>query len=100
VRIRGNNQAILFIADSEARQRNPQAFVPWTNEEEEEIQRRHVAGDSIQSIARARKRSPRAIELRVQQLGALRPTRPDSRRTSSGALDAVGTLRPTSDWVA
>ena len=57
---------------AQARTRNPQAFAPWTREEEEEIRRRHASGESIQSIARARRRSPRAIELRLQRLGVLR----------------------------
>ena len=54
-----------------ARQRNAQAFAPWTREEEEEIRRRHQAGESIETIARARKRSPRAVQLRLQRLGVL-----------------------------
>lgn len=54
-----------------ARQRNPQAFAPWTTEEEQEIRRRHESGESIQAIARAHKRSPRAIELPLQRLGVL-----------------------------
>ena len=54
-----------------ARQRNPQAFTPWTREEEDEVRRRHESGESLESIARARKRSPRAIELRLQRLGVL-----------------------------
>ena len=56
---------------AQARQRNPQAFAPWTQEEEAEIRKRFESGESIQSIAKARKRSPRAIELRLQQLGVL-----------------------------
>ena len=58
---------------AQARQRNPQAFAPWTKEEEEEIRRRHATGESIQTIASARRRSPRAIELRLQRLGVLPP---------------------------
>ncbi len=58
---------------AQARQRNPQAFTPWTREEEEEIRRRHAGGESIQTIARAHRRSPRAIELRLQRLGVLPP---------------------------
>jgi hypothetical protein len=54
-----------------ARQSNPKAFAPWTREEEEDIRRRYEAGENIQMIARARKRSPRAIELRLQRLGLL-----------------------------
>ena len=46
---------------AQARQRNAQAFAPWTRDEEQEIRRRHEAGESIPAIARARKRSPRAI---------------------------------------
>jgi len=56
---------------SQARQRNPQAFAPWTTDEEQEVRRRYESGESIESIARSRKRSPRAIELRLQRLGAL-----------------------------
>jgi hypothetical protein len=54
---------------AQARQRNPQAFEPWTKEEEQQVRRRYEAGESIQAIARAHKRSPRAIELRLERLG-------------------------------
>jgi hypothetical protein len=57
----------------QARQRNAQAFAPWTKDEEREIRRRHEAGESLQSIARAHKRSPRAIQLRLQRMGVLPP---------------------------
>lgn len=58
---------------AQSRQRNPQAFAPWTKDEEEEIRRRHADGESIPTIASARQRSPRAIELRLQRLGVLPP---------------------------
>jgi hypothetical protein len=50
---------------------HPQAFAPWTPQEEEEIRREHEAGEPIEAIARRHKRSPRAIELRLQRLGVL-----------------------------
>jgi hypothetical protein len=50
---------------------NDKTFMPWTKDEEQEIRRRYEAGEEIQSIARAPKRSPRAIELRLQRLGVL-----------------------------
>jgi hypothetical protein len=56
-----------------ARQRNPQAFAPWTPEEEQKVRKRHESGESIPAIARAHKRSPRAIELRLQRMGVLHP---------------------------
>lgn len=55
----------------QARQRNPNAFAPWTREEEQEIRRQFEAGEPIASIARSHKRSPRAIELRLQRMGAM-----------------------------
>jgi len=58
---------------AQARQRNPQAFAPWSKEEEQEVIKRHQAGESVQAIARQHKRSPRAIELRLQRLGILPP---------------------------
>ena len=57
-----------------ARTRNAQAFAPWTKEEEKEVLRRYKSGESIEAIAKARKRSARAIELRLQRLGALSPS--------------------------
>lgn len=54
---------------AKARTRNAQAFAPWSRAEEQEIARRYKAGDSIEIIARDQKRSPRAIELRLQKLG-------------------------------
>jgi hypothetical protein len=56
---------------AKARQRNPQAFAPWTKEEEQEVAKRYRAGESVEAIARSRKRSPRAIELRLQRLGLM-----------------------------
>ena len=56
---------------AKARQRNPQAFAPWSKEEEQEVAKRYRAGESVEAIARARKRSPRAIELRLQRLGLM-----------------------------
>jgi hypothetical protein len=58
---------------AKARQRNAQAFAPWTKEEEQAMRGRCEAGESVEAIARAHKRSPRAIELRLQRLG-LMPT--------------------------
>lgn len=54
---------------AKARSRNAQAFTPWSKAEEQEIARRYKAGDGIEAIARDQKRSPRAIELRLQKLG-------------------------------
>jgi hypothetical protein len=56
---------------AKARQRNPHAFAPWTKEEEQAMRRRYEAGESVEAIARAHKRSPRAIELRLQRLGLI-----------------------------
>jgi hypothetical protein len=55
----------------QARQRNPNAFALWTREEEQDIRRRFEAGEPIAAIARAHKRSARAIELRLQRMGAM-----------------------------
>ena len=55
----------------QARQRNPNAFAPWTREEEQDIRRRFEAGEPIAAIARLHKRSARAIELRLQRMGAM-----------------------------
>jgi len=59
---------------AEARQRNAQAFAPWTRDEEDDVRRLYEAGKTIEAIARIRKRSPRAIELRLQRLGLLPPS--------------------------
>jgi hypothetical protein len=71
---RGKPRAVTSVGEQErdvviaqARQRNLQAFAAWTKDEEQEVRRRYEAGDSIQTIARDHKRSPRAIELRLQQ---------------------------------
>jgi hypothetical protein len=61
---------------AKARERNPQAFAPWTKAEESEVARRFHAGDSIDAIARAHKRSPRAIELRLERLGLVEKREP------------------------
>jgi hypothetical protein len=56
---------------AETRRRNAQAFAPWTDEEEQDVRRLYEAGKTIDAIARMQKRSPRAIELRLQRLGLL-----------------------------
>jgi len=56
---------------AQARERNAQAFAPWTEDEEQQVSRRYEAGETIQAIARDHKRSPRAIELRLQRMGIL-----------------------------
>jgi hypothetical protein len=61
---------------AQARERNAQAFAPWSKQEEEEVKRRFERGETVQHIARAHKRSPRAIELRLQRLGLLSPPAP------------------------
>jgi hypothetical protein len=58
---------------AQARQKNPLAFAPWTEDEERQVAKRHKAGESVEAIARAHKRSPRAIGLRLQRLGLLPP---------------------------
>jgi hypothetical protein len=61
------HDTIFFIP----RQKNPQAFAPWTPEEEQKINKRFQAAETPQAIARAHKRSPRAMKLRLQRLGLL-----------------------------
>jgi DNA-binding NarL/FixJ family response regulator len=58
---------------AQAREKNAQAFAPWTKQEEQEVKRRFERGENVQHIARAHKRSPRAIELRLQRLAVLPP---------------------------
>jgi hypothetical protein len=67
----GGRDAEAEAVVAQARTRNPQVFAPWTREEEQELRRRHAAGESLEAIARAHNRSPRAIELRLQRLGVL-----------------------------
>jgi hypothetical protein len=58
---------------AQTRERNPQAFAPWTKQEDQEVKRRFEQVEKMQHIARAHQRSPRAIELRLQRLGLLPP---------------------------
>jgi hypothetical protein len=60
---------------AQARDKNAHAFAQWTKKEEQEIRRRFEQGENPQQIARAHKRAPRAIELRLQRLGLLSPAR-------------------------
>jgi DNA-binding NarL/FixJ family response regulator len=73
---------VCRLVIAQAREKNAQAFAPWTKQEEQEVKRRFEQGESLQHIARTQKRSPRAIELRLQRLGLLPPA-------SEIALDAV-----------
>jgi hypothetical protein len=52
-----------------ARGRNAKAFEPWTGPEESDVRRQFEAGETVQSIARAHNRSPKAIQMRLERLG-------------------------------
>jgi hypothetical protein len=56
-----------------ARGKNAKAFEPWSRPQEEDVRRRFQAGESIDAIARAHNRSPKAIQMRLERLGALPP---------------------------
>jgi hypothetical protein len=56
-----------------ARARNPQAFAPWSKVEEQQVRKEYEEGRSVTQIAKEHKRSPRAIELRLQRLGVIPP---------------------------
>jgi hypothetical protein len=71
--VQGSREEEREAVVAQARQRNPQAFAPWTRDEEQQVRKRYEAGESIPAIARAHKRSPRAIELRLQRMGVLPP---------------------------
>jgi len=72
----GKSDAEREAVIAQARQRNPQAFAPWTKEEEQQVRQRYERGETVPAIARAHSRSPRAIELRLQKLGVLPPEPP------------------------
>ena len=72
----GKSDAKREAVIAQARQRNPQAFAPWTKEEEQQVRQRYERGETVPAIARAHSRSPRAIELRLQKLGVLPPEPP------------------------
>jgi len=54
-----------------ARNYNPNAFQPWTPEEEAEMIRSYQRGESPEAIGKRLKRSRRAIEMRLKKLGHL-----------------------------
>jgi len=54
-----------------ARARNPNAFLPWSADEERDVSRRFEAGESPSEIAQAIGRSRGAIETRLRRLGLL-----------------------------
>lgn len=53
-----------------ARQRHPQAFSAWTPEEEQRLLDAHGGGAAVADLARDHGRSQRAIEMRLDKLGA------------------------------
>jgi hypothetical protein len=57
-----------------ARARNPQAFAPWSKAEEQQVRKEYEEGRSLTQIAKEHKRSPRAIELRLQRLRVIPPS--------------------------
>lgn len=57
-----------------ARGKNPKAFEPWSRAEEEDVQRRYESGESVEAIARAHNRSPKAIQMRLERLGTVPPS--------------------------
>lgn len=54
-----------------ARERNENAFSSWTQEEERRLVTAFEGGASLADLAREHGRSQRAIEMRLQKLGAL-----------------------------
>lgn len=54
-----------------ARQRNANAFQAWTREEERKLVAAFESGATVADLAREHGRSQRAIEMRLQKLGAL-----------------------------
>jgi hypothetical protein len=54
-----------------ARQRNPNAFAPWSREEEDALKQRHARGASFADMARAHNRSVHAIKMRLKRLGLI-----------------------------
>jgi hypothetical protein len=53
------------------RQKHAKAYRSWSKEEEVELQRRHKAGESPASIAKALSRGPGAIRARLAKLGVV-----------------------------
>lgn len=53
-----------------ARQRHSNAFAAWTRDEEQRLLDAHRDGTSVADLARAHGRSQRAIEMRLEKLGA------------------------------
>jgi hypothetical protein len=49
------------------------AFAPWSKVEEQQVRKEYEEGLSVTQIAKEHKRSPRAIELRLQRLGVIAP---------------------------
>jgi hypothetical protein len=72
-----NPDELEAFFDARARGKNAKAFEPWTSSEEEDARRRYEAGESIDAIARAHNRSPKAIRMRLERLGAVPPSDPD-----------------------
>jgi hypothetical protein len=56
-----------------AQARNPHSFAPWSKVEEQQVRKEYEEGRSVMQIAKEHKRSPRAIELRLQRLGVIPP---------------------------
>ncbi len=56
-----------------ARRKNARAFTAWTADEEQEVWNRYRAGESLEALARSRGRSKRAIEMRLEKMGVLKP---------------------------
>jgi hypothetical protein len=53
-----------------ARARNPQAFKSWTPDEERRVREAYEAGTPVDQIAREVQRSRRAVEMRLEKMGA------------------------------
>ena len=51
------------------RQSHPRAYAPWTNQEEQELERLYDAGQDVDQIAAALGRQPTAIQSRLNRLG-------------------------------
>ena len=61
-----------------ARQQHENAYRPWTPEDDDELARRHAAGESIETLATDFQRKPSAIRSRLNRLGVVPPKYADA----------------------
>jgi hypothetical protein len=61
----------LFGGEIELREKHPNAYRPWSKEEDEDLKERFLSGEQGKELAQVFGRKPNAIKMRLIKLGLI-----------------------------